>query len=718
MKTFPLHVRTVTGLETTLAEELKALGARDVEAKSRVVTCIGDLSVMYGANLWCRTAIRVLRPLATFPAPDEKALYRGVAAVDWAPWVRPDGTLAVDANVRSSFTTHSLFVAQLAKDAVVDTFRERTGRRPSVDLERPECRIALSLFQDVATVYVDSSGDSLHKRGYRRKAGEAPVSETLGAGIVRLTGWDGKTPLVDPMCGSGTFLIEAGLMLRNVAPGLFRESFGFERWADFDENLWGRLLDDAKRSVRRDSKAELLGVDKDPSVVLVARENVERAGLTGLVRIDVGDFFEWTGKPSTPGILVMNPPYDERLPVDNVAALYQRIGDRLKRAYGGWKAYLLAGNLEATKYVGLKSSRRIPLFNGSIECRLLEYELRALSSDAEGKEAPRWRQEAAPTTRPEWQAKADAFANRLRKTFKHESKWAARSGVTCWRVYDWDVPELPFVVDLYGDRLHVAEIQRNHDHSPLEHGQWQKLMVKTAADVVGVPMEKTYFKVRKPQQSGGFQYTPHAETNEFVEVKEGGHTFLVNLADYLDVGLFLDHRNTRAMVEKEAKGKDFLNLFAYTGSFTVYAAAGGAKSTTTVDTSATYLEWAEENLRRNGLLGPAHRFERMDSFEYLERTAHRFDLCVVDPPTRSVNRSSGRNFDVQADHVALLHRVLDRMRPGGHVYFSTNYRTFELDRAGLEQGFAIEVDEITKDTVPQDFRRKPSHRCWRIRRLS
>lgn len=716
MKTFPLHVRTVTGLEPVLAEELVSLGARDVQPKSRVVTCIGDLSVLYGANLWCRTAIRVLRPLASFAAPDEKALYRGISAVDWTPWVRPDGTLAVDANVRSSFTTHSLFVAQLAKDAIVDAFRERTGRRPSVDLERPDCRIAVSLFQDMATVYVDSSGESLHKRGYRRKAGEAPVSETLAAGIVKLTGWDGTQPLVDPMCGSGTFLIEAGLMLRNIAPGLFREEFGFERWSDFDEALWRRLREDARRAIRRDAKAELRGIDKDAAVVAVAQENVARAGLEGLVKIETGDFFTWSGMPETPGTLLMNPPYDERLPVDNVAELFQKTGDRLKRAYGGWKAYVLAGNLEAAKYVGLKASRRIPLFNGSIECRLFEYELRALSPDAPA-EAPRWRKDVRPEEKPEWKAKAETFANRLRKTFKHESKWAERTGVTCWRVYDWDVPELPFVVDLYGDRLHVAEIQRNHDHSPLEHTRWQELMVKTAAEVLGIASDKTYFKVRKPQQSG-FQYTPHASTNEFVEVKEGGHTFLVNLADYLDVGLFLDHRNTRAMVEKEAKGKDFLNLFAYTGSFTVYAVAGGAKSTTTVDTSGTYLEWAEENLRRNGLLGPNHRFVRMDSFEYLERTAHQYDLVVVDPPTRSVNRSSERLFDVQADHVRLLHLVLLRVRPGGRVYFSTNYRTFQFDEAGLRHAVAVDVEEITSQTVPQDFQRKPSHRCWRIQRKS
>jgi 23S rRNA G2069 N7-methylase RlmK/C1962 C5-methylase RlmI len=241
-----------------------------------------------------------------------------------------------------------------------------------------------------------------------------------------------------------------------------------------------------------------------------------------------------------------------------------------------------------------------------------------------------------------------------------------------------------------------------------------ELMVTTAAEAAGVPPEKSYFKRRKPQKSGGFQYAPQAETGELVEVEEGGHKFLVNLADYLDVGLFLDHRDTRAMVEKEARGKDFLNLFAYTGAFTIYAAAGGAKSTTTVDTSKTYLEWAEKNLRLNQLGGHVHKFVRSDTFEFLERAHGQFDLCVVDPPTRSVNRSSGRVFEVQADHGRLLRLILDRMRPGGKIYFSTNYRTFQFDETRLKEKHDVRVKEITSQTIPLDFERKPSHRCWKI----
>lgn len=713
---FSIHARTLTGLEEPLAEELRALGAQDVVCGSRVVFCKGSLETLYKANLWSRTAIRVLRPLASFPALDEKAFYDAVRKVDWSPWIKADGLLAVDAHVRSSFTTHSLFLAQLAKDAVVDQFRDKTGVRPSVDLENPDLRIVVSLFKNEGQIYVDSSGDSLHRRGYRRKAGDAPISETLAAGIVVLSKWDPTTPLLDPMCGSGTFGIEAAMKVRNIAPGLLRERFGFQSWADYDRELHTRLVTEARAAVRKDATATIVGIEIDGVVAQIARENAVRAGVPDLVKIENANFFEWDGRFEKPGTILLNPPYDERLPVDNVAVLYQKIGDRLLQSYPGWTAHMLSGNLEAVQYVGLKPSRKTVLFNGAIECRLFQYELRA---DVEAAERRMARRQAPPEINPRWKEKADMLANRLRKNLKHLGRWAKRESISCWRVYDWDVPELAFMIDIFGDRMHFAEVERNHDHSPIEHTKYMQLMVDTAASVLGIAPDKVYFKKRKPQkkaqEGGGFQYAPHDETGEFVEVDEGGHRFLVNLADYLDVGLFLDHRKTRSIVESEAKGRDFLNLFAYTGSFSVYAAAGGARSTTTVDTSKTYLEWAGKNLSLNGFKGPQHQGVRSDALEFLERSRETFDLAVVDPPTRSVNRSSGRVFDVQEDHVPLLRAVFNRMRKGGKVYFSTNYRTFNLDEAGLKAVNAgVKIEEITSHTIPLDFERKPSHRCWRI----
>jgi 23S rRNA (guanine2445-N2)-methyltransferase / 23S rRNA (guanine2069-N7)-methyltransferase len=705
---FPIQVRTLTGLEQSLAVELSQMGASNVEAKSRVVLCQGNLELLYRANMWCRTAIRVLRPLASFPAPDEQAFYKGVQAIDWSQWMKPTGTLAVDVHIHSAFTTHSLFIAQLTKDAIVDAFRDKTGERPSVDLDNPQLRIAVTMFRGHAQIYTDASGESLHRRGYRRKAGEAPLNETLAAGILKLAEWKDSIPLVDPMCGSGTFLIEAAMMAKNIAPGLLRKRYGFQLWADYDRALYERLVDEAKQSVRSEVAVSLRGMDLDPQVIAIARENAERAGVADVIHFEVGDFLSWEPKLSQPGIVVVNPPYDERLAVGNIAHLFERMGDRLRDRFGGWTAYLLSGNLEAIRYLGLHSGGHVDLLNGSIECQLHQFPLTADVAPSQPIDADTRVRYDDLQTNPKWKQRAETFANRLKKNQRHYSKWAKREGVTCWRIYDWDIPELPFLIDVFDDRLHFAEVPRNIEHSEIEHRAYMELMVRTASEVLAVPSDKIYFKKRKPQKSGG----AIASTGEFVEITEGGHRFLVNLADYLDVGLALEHRKLRARIQKEAQGKDFLHLYCYTGAAAVYAAAGGAKSTTSVDMGRAYLEWAEKNFRLNSIPAGENRLIRLDAIEFLVETPVRYDLCLVDPPSRSTNRTTGESFDVQKDHVRLLKLVFDKMREGGRVYFSTSSREFRLEESVLSLGKNIRISEVTRDTTPLDFERKPSQRTW------
>jgi 23S rRNA (guanine2445-N2)-methyltransferase / 23S rRNA (guanine2069-N7)-methyltransferase len=700
-----LHVRTMTGLEGVLADELAALGARDLRPQNRLVICSGDLELLYRINLECRTAIRVLRPLISFAAPDEASFYRGMGKVDWSKWMSSTGTLAVNAHVHSSFTTHSLFISQFAKDAVVDQFRESTGERPSVDLKQPDLRIVVSLFQNTAQISVDASGESLHRRGYRLEAGEAPLNETLAAGILKLSGWDAASPLLDPMCGSGTFAIEAGLMATNRAPGLVGRSYGFQSWPDYDAPLFERLMAQAQAAVLPAPTACIVGLEIDPEVARVARHNVERAGLSGVVRIETGDFFEWNSSEQTVGTLVINPPYDERLRLHDVNAFWSQMGDRLASAYGGWTAHVLCGNPEAGKALGLRASRKITLFNGSIECRLSQFDLRATDTVA-----------GAPIAAEEnsaWVEKANVFANRLRKNLKHYSKWARREEVTCWRVYDKDIPEFPFVLDLYGDRLQFSEVQRNHEHTPAEHRRYMDFMVRTAASALELDAGSVNFKMRKLTKTGGAQQTLEA-AGEFVSLNEGRHQFLVNLGGSADTGLPLELRTLRQRIEKEAASKAFLNLYGYAGSLTVCAVAGGAKSTTTVDSSSNYLEWTRKNLRLNGLSAVGQHFHRSDVLEFLERDGASYDLCVVDPPARSVNRSTSETFDAQEDHVRLLQLVLARMKPGGRVYFCTNYRGFALDEAALNASKTLRVKEVTGQITPLDFARAPSLRTFLI----
>lgn len=372
---FNITVTTLAGLEEVLAEELRALDMEYIKVGTRAVTCSGNLRQLYEANLWCRTAIRVLKPFRNFKARDEKDLYAQVQKINWSEYLDLKQTFAISAAVSHSTFEHSLFVAQLTKDAIVDQFRKATGERPSVDLVHPDIRLNLHMHENIVTLSLDSSGDSLHRRGYRLQTNVAPLNEVLAAGMIGLSGWDKRSPFVDPMCGSGTLLIEAAMMAQNIAPGLYRrDPYGFEKWKDYDAGLFEMLWKTAEAKASFEPRATILGYDIDPDYVEAARNNIGNAGLENVIKVEEADFFK-TSAPEAPGVVVMNPPYNERILSDDINLLYKNIGDTLKKNYQGYDAFVLTGNLEAAKNVGLKASRRIPLYNGPIECRLLKYEL-------------------------------------------------------------------------------------------------------------------------------------------------------------------------------------------------------------------------------------------------------------------------------------------------------------------------------------------------------
>ena len=361
------------GVEDVLAGELRALELEPRTADRGGVSFRGGREACYRANLWLRTANRVLVPVAKFECGSEEALYREVRRLPWHGWIPPDRTLAVDANVRDSFSTHSGFVALKTKDAIVDAVREAVGRRPSVQADDPDVSVNVHLARNVCTVSLDSSGAGLHRRGYRVAATEAPLRETLAAALIELTGWSGDAPLVDPMCGSGTIAIESALKATRRAPGL-RRRFGFERWPDFDAALWHRVRGEAESQVRR-APAEIRASDLSGAAVEIARANAGRAQVSDAIRFETADV-RALAPPSPPGVILFNPPYGERLgEADSLKSLYREIGDLLKRRCKGFTAWIFTGNPELAKSVGLHASRRIELFNGPIECRLLKYEL-------------------------------------------------------------------------------------------------------------------------------------------------------------------------------------------------------------------------------------------------------------------------------------------------------------------------------------------------------
>jgi putative N6-adenine-specific DNA methylase len=371
---FAMVAKTISGLEDILAEELLSLGAKAIEKHNRAVSFVGDKGFLYKANLNLRTALRVLKPIKHFMIKNEQHLYTQIRTINWAQYLDVSDTLAIDCVLSSDLFKHSQFLSQKAKDAIVDQFREAFGVRPSVDLQRPTLRINLHIKQDQCTVSLDSSGESLHKRGYRKQTNLAPINEVLASGLVLLSGWDKKSPFIDPMCGSATILIEAALIACNIPAGYYREEYGFQRWKDYDPDLWDRIYDSSIKRIS-DTGIELIGVEISRNVARKAKENIKLANLEDIIQIHNTSFQEFN-PPTAPGILIMNPPYGERMHLEeDINSLYQSIGDTFKKKYQGYKGWIISSNMEAFKHIGLRASRKIIVYNGPLECRFVCYDL-------------------------------------------------------------------------------------------------------------------------------------------------------------------------------------------------------------------------------------------------------------------------------------------------------------------------------------------------------
>ena len=723
MTSYEMFATAPKGLESLLAEELRILGAGQVAETRAGVAFAGDLELAYRVCLWSRLASRVLLPLAKFPAADPVALYEQVKALPWEDHLAADGTLAVSCQTAKSQISHSHFAALKVKDAIVDRFRERSGLRPSVDVRQPHLRINLYLFNDQASLSIDLSGDSLHRRGYRTEGVVAPLKENLAAAILLRAGWPeiaaAGGPLLDPMCGSGTLPIEAALIAADIAPGLNRPYYGFFRWRGHCPETWKRLQAEARerRKAGLSRLPVIAGCDASAQAVRAARLNADQAGLGGLVRFEQRDLAALQplpGMEGAPGLLVVNPPYGERLgEMAELRPLYAGLGESLRNHFVGWKAAVMTGNPELSKQIAIRARRRHALYNGALECRLFHFDVE-----------PQWFFGAdTPQGTPAGPAKkglspgAAMFANRLKKNARQLKRWAQREGVTCYRLYDADMPEYSVAVDLYEQWVHVQEYQAPSTIDPDQAHKRLGEVMEALPEALDISPERIFLKVRR-RQTGSSQYDKLASRGQMHEVREGTCRFLVNFTDYLDTGLFLDHRPTREMIQDQCSGKRFLNLFGYTGSATVHAARGGATATVTVDMSRTYLDWARKNLALNGFQeGPRHRLLQEDCLKWLERESakptERFDLIFLDPPTFSNSKGMEGVFDVQRDHVQLLRQAVRLLEKDGVLLFSNNFRRFKMDREALSE---LLIEDIAAQTIPQDFSRNPRiHNCWRVK---
>lgn len=702
------------GIEELLSGELATLGGDVTKSTVAGVHFRAPLAVAYRVCLWSRLANRIILCLAREEGIESPEAIRRVAQqIDWANHLRPGSTLAVDFHGQSARIRHTRFGAQTVKDGIVDALRESERERPRVELRQPDLRVYAHLHRGRLTLGIDLAGTSLHQRGYRREQGHAPLKENLAAALLVRADWPSRAkrgePLVDPLCGSGTLVIEAALMAADMAPGLGRERYGFHGWAGHDEALWRELKREAEARAgigRRRIKSRLYGLDQSPQALSAAKSNAMRAGIPALIDFQGGSLaqLERPRGAEMPGLILTNPPYGERLgELPELVPLYTALGERARREFPGWRLALFTGNPDLGHRTGLRADKQYAFRNGPLECKLLLLTVPEEAATASPDEAP------ARSTRSDG---AQMFANRLEKNRKRLKKWLKRSEETCYRLYDADMPEYALAVDVYGERVHVQEYAppRSVDSSQAQRRLLDALGV--IPEVLGVRPESVYFKQRE-RQVGKAQYQKRDSSGERFQVNEGRARLWVNLRDYLDTGLFLDHRPVRRLLADMATGRRFLNLFCYTGAATVQAALGGASDSVSVDLSNTYLEWARDNLALNRLDPSRHRVVRDDCLRWLETAGSEFDLIFLDPPTFSNSKRMEETLDIQRDHARLIELAMARLAPGGTLVFSNNQRRFRLDD-DVARRYAVE--DISAQTFDPDFQRRPDlHHCFLIR---
>jgi len=719
------------GFADLLAIELRSFGADDVRERGTAVSFTGDLGVAYRACLESRVASRIYVELARLDASDEAAVYAALLALPWEQHIDPAHSIACEWSGRHPAISNTHFGTLRLKDAICDALRARVGARPDVSTERPGVRVHAHAQGTLITVSIDLAGEGLHRRGYRTEAGEAPLRENVAAGILLRAGWPALAregaELLDPLCGAGTLVIEAALIAADIAPNLWRDYFGLQRWKQHDAALWERLVESARqradtglaqwqaRSVAAGAPL-LRGQDINASTLSHARANAKRAGVADLVHFESRPLRDAAPTRPGTGLLCANPPYGVRLgEVDAARAVHRELGAVLRERFGGWNAAVLTSP-ELGLELGLRAERVHVVWNGAIECRLLRLRIDAA---------------AVRDLRPSRERRADPalaatpgavmFANRIAKNLRRLSSWAKREQVSCWRIYDADMPEYSFAIDQYtaadGEPrwLHVQEYAAPRDIPEQDARRRRSEALAALPAATGVPADNIHLRLRRRTQRGEQYEKLDARSHRHV-VSEAGLRFEVNFTDYLDTGLFLDHRITRSRLREESPNQRFLNLFGYTGTATVYAAAGGARSSATVDLSRTYLDWAERNLQLNGLAGPLHVQVQADAREWLVQAGHdraQFDLIFLDPPTFSNSKRMQGVLDVQRDHVELVDACMQLLSPAGLLLFSTNLQKFRLD-ASLAARYALH--DISRATLPPDFARNARiHQCFELR---
>ena len=704
---------TSPGIEVLLADEIKSLGGEQVVQKPEGVYFSASIELGYKISLWTRLATRVMLKLGEGEALNKDQLFKAASSINWLEHFTSETTFAIDFVGYSEEIRNSQFGGLTIKDAIVDQFRDEGFERPNVDKKSPQISFQARLLRDHVFIYLDFSGRGLFQRGYREHSGAAPLKENLAAALIIRSGWlaDTSKPLVDPMCGSGTILIEAVAMATKQAPSIYRASWGFESWLKHDEDLWQGQLNKAKNDSAtalndaQHSSLKVFGIDIDPRVINTAQQNTRNANVQRFIEFKCQNTNDMKNAYGHSGTILFNPPYGERIgELPELVENFVLFGQKLKSQFIDWRVAILTSNVELLAMLKLSSFKRYKFKNGPLDCQFALYNVdeKQLEKDAVNPQSS-------------FSEEDSDFANRLKKNTKTLKGWLKSNQIDCYRLYDADIPEYNVAIDIYGDYLVIQEYAAPKTIDEQKAKKRLQEVLYWAPKVLQVPTDKVILKTRA-KQTGKNQYQRVDKSKQSITVNEHGALFKINLWDYLDTGLFLDHRKTRQIVAKKSKNKSLLNLFAYTGSVSVQAALHGASAITTVDMSNTYLNWAQDNFDLNKLNGHKYQFIQADCLDWLKKNTTTFDIIFIDPPTFSNSKRMEDSFDVERDHVALITDALKSLAEGGEIFFTNNKRNFKMDFEAME-ALGLKAQAMSDVTRDKDFsRNKHIHNSWSITR--
>ena len=727
MKNMNLFAVCPRYLEDLLEEEILKEGAVPLRRSMNGISLEASLEQIYSICLNSRIASHLYLLLDEFEFDPEKAsslpdeIYNRVHQFDWDSVMENDTSFACRATIKGKLEHNEKWISLRLKDGIVDYWRDKTGQRPDVDKSEPDLRFMVHVEgRGRIMIYLDLSGKTLSDRGYRLDSSKAGLRENTAAAILLRSGWKEKSSegcfLLDPLCGSATILVEGAMIAADLPCNLNRSGYGFMSWKGHDPDLWEDVFDRAETRWNENivNLPLIIGFDSDKKSIAAAFDNIKRAGLEGRIHVEKRELNEFVFteamSKSAGGCIVSNPPYGVRLGnKGSLHSLYRALGDLAsKPVFAGGRLTLISDDKALLKSVGLRSSRENKIMNGPLSCFLNHYEL----FRHDGNEKASLQTETSKRELPEFSDEGQQLYNRLMKRKKHLSKVMKREGISCYRLYDADLPNFNFALDFYENRwVHVQEYKAP---SSIDSGKADKRLKEAREIIKGVLsiQDSGLFMKQRRKQKGRDQYENLSRRGERFLIQEWNQRIWVNFTDYLDTGIFLDHRKIRRYILENSSGKSVLNLFSYTCTASLMAAAGGASRVVSVDSSRAYLSWGEDNFKLNKLESGNYVFEKKDSFEYLKASRESFDLIFLDPPTFSNSKSRKNVFDIQSDHAGLIRLAMKRLNPGGLLIFSNNFTRFEMDKE-IEGQF--EIREQSSWTASEDFHRKKSgHRCWFI----